>query len=71
MEKKYDIDHIEKMAKLIRRDIVLMLKTNRGHLGGSTSITDIVASLYFGVMNFDPKNPRGPGRDPSPGPRSR
>ena len=57
MEKKYDIDHIEKMAKLIRRDIVLMLKTNRGHLGGSTSITDIVASLYFGVMNFDPKNP--------------
>lgn len=63
MEKKYDIANIEKMAKLIRRDIVLMLKTNRGHLGGSTSIADLVASLYFGVMNFDPKNPKWPDRD--------
>ncbi len=63
MEKKYDIELIEKMAKLIRRNIVLMLKTNRGHLGGSTSIADIVASLYFGVMNFDPKNPKQSDRD--------
>ena len=55
MKQKYDIELIEKMAKLIRRNIVLMLKTNRGHLGGSTSIADIVASLYFGLMNFDPK----------------
>jgi len=63
MEKKYDIDHITQMAKLIRKDLVLMLKTNKGHLGGSSSITDIVASLYFGVMNVDPKNPQWPDRD--------
>lgn len=63
MNKKYDIDYIEKMAKLIRRDLVLMLKTDKGHLGGSSSITDIVASLYFGIMNFDPKNPKRPDRD--------
>ena len=63
MKQTHDVAYIEKMAKLIRRNIILMLKTNRGHLGGSSSIADIVATLYFGVMNFDPKNPRAPDRD--------
>jgi transketolase len=63
MKQKNDVELIEKMAKLIRKNIVLMLKTDKGHLGGSTSITDIVASLYFGIMNFDPKNPKQPDRD--------
>jgi transketolase len=63
MKNTYDIRLIEEKAKLIRQDIVKMLKTNRGHLGGSTSIADIVASLYFGIMNFDPKNPKMAGRD--------
>ena len=63
MNQKPDIAYIEKMAKLIRKNIVLMLKTDRGHLGGSTSIADIVASLYFGLMKFDPKNPKQSDRD--------
>ena len=63
MKQTYDIQLIEKMAKRIRRDIVLMLKTNKGHLGGSTSITDIVASLYFGIMRFDPKDPQSLNSD--------
>ncbi|MBN2351530.1 MAG: transketolase [Spirochaetales bacterium] len=61
--KPYDIALIEQKAKAIRRDIVRMLKTDRGHLGGSMSIADITAALYFGAMNFDPKDPHNPDRD--------
>ena len=34
-----------------------------GHPGGSLSITDIMAYLYFVEMNIDPKNPGDPDRD--------
>lgn len=34
-----------------------------GHPGGSLSIADILAVLYFEVMNVDPKNPKMPDRD--------
>lgn len=61
--KTYDIELIKNKAKAIRRDVVLMLHTERGHLGGSLSIADLVAALYFGVMNFDPKDPRKANRD--------
>lgn len=63
MQKQYDIPLIENKAKAIRQDILRMLKTNKGHLGGSMSIADIVAALYFGVMNFDPANLQKPDRD--------
>lgn len=63
MKRHYDIPLIEDKARAIRRDIIRMLKTDKGHLGGSLSITDIVASLYFGAMNFDPQNPTDPLRD--------
>jgi transketolase len=63
MKRPYDIKLIEDMARAIRRDIVRMLKTDRGHLGGSLSIADITAALYFGAMNFDPKDPKDPLRD--------
>lgn len=63
MENQYDIDLIKNKAKIIRKNIVLMLKTNKGHLGGSMSIADIVAVLYFGAMNFDPEDPQKKDRD--------
>lgn len=34
-----------------------------GHPGGSLSIADIMAYLYFEKMNIDPKNPKAEGRD--------
>lgn len=34
-----------------------------GHPGGSLSIAEIVAYLYFDKMNIDPVNPRDPSRD--------
>jgi transketolase len=63
MKKTYDVQLIQHKAEAIRRNIVLMLGTDRGHLGGSLSIADLIAALYFGVMNFDPNNPRQRNRD--------
>lgn len=34
-----------------------------GHVGGAMSIVDVLAVLYGGVMNIDPKNPRWENRD--------
>lgn len=34
-----------------------------GHIGGSLSIADVMATLYFHVLRVDPKNPRDPDRD--------
>ena len=34
-----------------------------GHLGGSCSLGEIVAALYFEKLRFDPKNHRDPDRD--------
>jgi transketolase len=34
-----------------------------GHLGGSCSLAEIVAALYFGKMHFDPKALKDPNRD--------
>ncbi len=34
-----------------------------GHPGGSLSISDVLAYLYFKEMNIDPKNPKWPERD--------
>jgi len=34
-----------------------------GHLGGSFSLAEIVAALYFHVLRYDPKDIRNPDRD--------
>ena len=58
------IKELEKMAKKLRYDIVMMIGTGKpGHLGGSCSIADLMAVLYFHQMRIDPKNPKWPDRD--------
>ena len=56
---------IRKLATKIRRDVVEMLggEGHVGHLGGSCSSADIVATLYGHRMRHDPKDPRWEGRD--------
>ena len=60
-----DKKKIEKMAALIRRDIVLMIggEGHVGHLGGSCSCVDIIAALYLYKMKHDPHNPSWDSRD--------
>ncbi|HEY3317387.1 MAG TPA: transketolase [Coriobacteriia bacterium] len=59
-----DVGAIESMARRLRCDVVEMLaEAGSGHPGGSLSAADIVAALYFGVMEHDPKRPDMPERD--------
>ncbi|MCB4791857.1 MAG: transketolase [Elusimicrobia bacterium] len=59
-----EISALEQYAKKIRRSIInMLLDAESGHPGGSLSAADIVTALYFNEMNFDPKNPKDPGRD--------
>jgi transketolase len=59
-----DIQNLERMARIIRLDIVRMVGVGqRGHLGGSCSIADVVTALYFHKMRHDPANPQWPDRD--------
>ena len=52
------------IANKIRRDAVLAVyNAQSGHPGGSLSIADLLALLYFEVMNIDPKNPKMEDRD--------
>jgi transketolase len=58
------VAELGKTAKKLRYDIVLMIGAGKpGHLGGSCSIAEIVAALYFYKMRHDPKNPTWPDRD--------
>ena len=50
--------------KQIQMEVVKMIAgLGVGHLGGSLSITDLLADLYCNQMRYDPKNPQWEGRD--------
>ncbi len=52
------------IAYQIRKDIITAVyNAESGHPGGSLSIADIMAVLYFKEMNIDPKNPNMADRD--------
>lgn len=58
------IVEIEAHAKNIRRNIIKMLtEAGSGHTAGSLDLADILASLYFGIMNYNPAKPDDPSRD--------
>ena len=59
-----EINELQAIAKGLRRDIVEMIyRAKSGHPGGSLSIADILAVLYWKEMNVDPKNPKMENRD--------
>jgi transketolase len=58
------IRKIERIAWDLRADVVKMIGVGKaGHLGGSCSLAEIVAALYFEKMHFDPKALGDPNRD--------
>jgi transketolase len=55
---------LARMGNVLRRDIIEMIyRSKDGHPAPSLSCADIVACLYFGVMNVDPKDPHWEDRD--------
>ena len=56
-----EICGLRKRAAQLRSNLIDMIPPGKvGHLGGSSSIMDVVAALYFNVMHVydDPKDPR-------------
>jgi len=61
---KRDVQELQRLARVIRSHIVRMIGVGqKGHLGGSCSIADVVTALYFAKMRHDPLNPQWPQRD--------
>ena len=59
-----NIEDLKMKAKEIRKDIIEeVYNANSGHPGGSLSIADILAVLYFNELRIDEKNPRWEERD--------
>lgn len=64
MRLKYSVEELEKVANDIRIDIIESIHCGgSGHPGGSLSIAEMMAVLYFHEMNVDEKNPKWEDRD--------
>ncbi len=59
-----DVNTLKEHARKIREHSIRMItEAGSGHPGGSLSSADICASLLYGIMRHDPKNPRWEDRD--------
>ena len=59
-----NIEELKQKAKEIRKGIIEeVYNAKSGHPGGSLSIADIMAVLYFNELKIDEKNPRWEDRD--------
>jgi len=55
---------VESFAREIRiMQLEMFANLGFGHIGGSLSISDLLATLYGSIMKFDPKNPKWSERD--------
>ena len=61
---KAKLSNLHNIAQEIRKGALTeVYSANSGHPGGSLSIADILAYLYFEKMNIDPANPKCEDRD--------
>jgi transketolase len=64
MENNASTEEIEAIARKIRGKIIdLTHKAKCAHLASAMSCADILATLYWKILNIDPKNPKDPDRD--------
>lgn len=55
---------MEEKVLSIRRSVITMIaEAGSGHTAGSLGIVEILVSLYFNILNHDPKNPNLENRD--------
>ena len=58
------IDNITEICTEIRKlTLGSIYSIGKGHVGGCMSIVEVLAVLYYELMNVDPGNPRMEGRD--------
>jgi len=59
-----NITELKRISKEIRKDIILSIsEAGSGHTGGSLGLADIFTTLYFNVINHNPKEPNWEERD--------
>ena len=59
-----DVANLIDKARILRRDVVnTVYLAKDGHPSPALSCADIVAALFFKVLNIDPKNPQWENRD--------
>jgi transketolase len=59
-----DVARLRELAQAARRrDLELVHAAGLGHVGGDLSATDILTTLYHGVLRLDPQHPQAPERD--------
>ena len=64
MASSEEIQRIQQIAWDLRADVIRMIGVGKaGHLGGSFSLAEIAAALYFSKMNIDPRALEDPNRD--------
>lgn len=64
MNRITDITKLEEKAKEIRKGVIeAVYHAKSGHPGGSLSVADILAVLYFNEMNINPENAKWEDRD--------
>ncbi len=58
------VKELTEKARRLRVHVLRMThEAGSGHPGGSLSATDVIAALYFHILNVDPENPQWPDRD--------
>lgn len=58
------IRQLEQKANDVRKDIIRMLeRAGSGHSAGPLGLADLLTTLYFDIMNINPKKPEDPERD--------
>jgi transketolase len=61
---KLTLSQLERKANTLRQDVIRMLTAaGSGHTAGALGMADILAALYFNILNIDPKNPDWSERD--------
>lgn len=64
MKNEYTVDELSRIAAQIRLDVIEEIyAAGSGHPGGSLSIAEILAVLYFREMSIDPETPMAEDRD--------
>ncbi len=64
MEQTISVDALRLQSEVIRKRLVeVVYGAKAGHIGGGLSSLNVLTTLYFRVMNIDPKNPKMENRD--------
>lgn len=61
---KRSLSELKALCNQVRKNIITMAHDKKmAHVGSAFSMVEILVTLYFDILNIDPKNPKFPDRD--------